>query len=354
MVRREEIEQTECERIKNEICAFFNVDPVNEVDDKEYVQRYPLAYRLGESIFLRMCGPEFGNGFKSCYIELKGEGCREFEARCPEKTWEQLLRHFVQDRDGTVKRVDIAIDDFEGKYVTFDWILDKLNKDLFSSMFTNRNFNIHGNINTGRSITFGSHSSSLMLCIYEKLKQQQTLKKECAQNYWVRYEMRFAQKRGEDFAYNFLKQNKHEFKEYILSLFYQMLDIKEDSDSDKAHISRVPTDPKWRLFLNRCEKIKMEPAYQINPCYITYEDWLFPLIGDGAVYLMMIYKHEYYSAITKIYEEAYKACERFNKKKVRRINSYLKNKALPLVSLEDVQKLGNEIKEIIEERKLPF
>lgn len=44
-----------------------------------------------------------------------------------------------------------------------------------------------------------------MLCIYEKLKEQQSKGIECKQKYWTRYEMRFTQSRANDFSYNFLK-----------------------------------------------------------------------------------------------------------------------------------------------------
>ena len=52
-------------------------------------------------------------------IELKGQGCREFEALNPDKTWDDLLKFFVLDYDANVKRIDIAIDHFDNKPVDY-------------------------------------------------------------------------------------------------------------------------------------------------------------------------------------------------------------------------------------------
>lgn len=113
VVRKAELQTTEIERTYKEIGKFFNI----ELDEKwisSYKQRYQESRILGDYIELSVGGPEFANGFPSCSLELKGKGCREFEVRCPDKTWDDLIKFFAIEIDGQIKRIDIAIDDFDG------------------------------------------------------------------------------------------------------------------------------------------------------------------------------------------------------------------------------------------------
>lgn len=354
IVRREETESSEMRRVKYEIAKFFNLTK-DDIHPIKFVPKFQEAYTLGDYIELRLGGPEFGNGFKSCYIELRGLGCDEFEARCPEKDWRDLLEYFVLGLDAKVKRIDIAIDDYDGNIVTFDWILDKLNRDDYSSCFKNRNFNLSGHINTGRSITFGKHGKTLMLCIYEKLKEQQSKKIECNQTYWTRFEMRFSQNRGDDFAFNFLKNSEIEFKEYVMNVFYNMLDIKDD-DNDRNHnnISHAQTDKKWLEFLNNPCKYKLERSKQVEGSYVSYEEWAHSHTKKYLLYLLMTNKNELYTLFTKVIEMLIEAANETDKAKLKNINSKLSAKHLTRVRLSDVETLKNELIKILEERKLPF
>lgn len=318
------------------------------------MQKYSDTYILGENIILATNGPEFGNGFKSCYLELKGKGCREFEVRCPQKDWKDLLIYFALNMEAQIKRIDIAIYDFEGNTIDFDWILNKLNNGYFVSSFNNKNFIITVNVITGRSITFGKHGSPLMLCIYEKLKEQQSKGIECKQKYWTRYEMRFTQSRANDFSYNFLKNSDQEFKDYIMAIFYNMLDIKKDNERNKYHMTDVATDPKWREFLGSVEKYKMVRAETIEGSFITYENWAKPLMSGYLLYQIFTNNGEIYSAETKMFEDLLEYLDSFDKRKLKHINSYLRSKRYPLKTMTDIEAFRTFLREYIEERKLPF
>ena len=353
LVNKEEIERSEVARIKEEIMKFLNID----LDDyhEDYAARYRYSFTLGEHILLRLCGPEFANGKPSCYIELKGQGCREFEALNPDKSWDDLLKFFVLDYDANVKRIDIAIDHFDNKPVDFDWVLNKLNQNHFASSFKNRNFNLSGNITEGRSITFGRHGSSLMLCIYEKKKQQEFHEKVIVKEpYWTRYEMRFGNNRADDFAYNYLTISKLDLNTFILSVFYQMLDIKVDNNRDTHHQANVETDPKWLEFLGNVEKYKMVKATNYESTYISYQNWAEPLMGSFMLYLIATNKFELESALTYVLQLAVNVIDDFDKAKLKRINSFLKAKNYPLVKLEDIENMQPILEGVIEDRRLPF
>ena len=352
LVNKEEIERSEVARIREEIMKFLNIDKNDYHED--YAARYRYSFTLGEHILLRLCGPEFSNGKPSCYIELKGQGCREFEALNPDKTWDDLIKFFVLDYDANVKRIDIAIDHFDNKPVDFDWVLNKLNKNQFASSFKNRNFNLSGNINEGRSITFGRHGSPLMLCIYEKKKQQEKLGIQVPEEYWTRYEMRFANNRADDFAYNYLILSGLDLNTFILSVFYQMLDIKISNKRTIHHQSDVETDPRWKEFLGDVEKYKMVKATNYESTYISYQNWAEPLMGSFMLYLIATNKFELQSAITYLISLAVKAIEDFDKTKLKRINSFLKAKNYPMVKLEQIEEMLPILEDVIDERRLPF
>ena len=352
LVNKEEFEKTEVDRLREEIMKYLNID--KDFYNEDYAARYKYSYTIGEHILLRCCGPEFSNGKPSCYIEFKGKGCREFEVLNPDKTWDDLLKHFVLDYDANVKRIDIAIDHFDNKPVSFDWVLNKLNNGYFASNFKNRNFNLSGNIVEGRSITFGRHGNSLMLCIYEKKKEQEYHGEIVPEEHWTRYEMRFANNRADDFAYNYLTISDMPLNEFILSVFYQMLDIKEDNNRDTHHQANVETDPKWLEFLGHVEKYKMVKATEYESTYISYQNWAEPLMGSFMLYLLATYKFELASTLTKVLELAVEVIDKYDKAKLKRINSYLKSKNLQLLTLEDIENMKPTLESVIEDRRLPF
>ena len=168
-VNKEEMESAEQNRILKDIMKFFNI-PKDDVHPY-YVPKYNFSKQLGEHIILALSGPEFTNGYPSCLIELKGQGCREFEARNPDKTWFDVIKFFKLGYQGNLKRIDIAIDDFDG-LIKYEWLEDKLDRKQFSSVFRDHNVTHHGSKEKGRSLSLGSHSSSMQLMIYEKDKEQ--------------------------------------------------------------------------------------------------------------------------------------------------------------------------------------
>lgn len=353
IVRKAELERTEVERTYKEIGKFFNIEE-NEKWTDSYKQRYQYSKILGDYIELSVSGPEFSNGFPSCLLELKGHGCREFEVRCPEKTWEDLIKFFVIEMNGQLKRIDIAIDDYDGKYVTFDYVLNKLNNKYFTSSFKDKEYNFMGNLTKGRTIQFGSHKSSIMLSIYEKLKEQLKKGIDCKQDYWVRYEMRFKDSRALDFISNYLSFEIKELREYVMQVFYNMLDLKVDNNFNEEHQYLQDTDPNWLNFLDNVEKFKMVRAKEVEGSYISYEEWFKPILGQAFIYLICTNKNEIYTALTKVVECSINQIDLYDNKKLKKINSYLKNQNLELVTLDDIKTLAYELNKIIEDRKLPF
>lgn len=91
---------------------------------------------------------------------MKGEGGRDFERRNLDKTWLNLILNMIS-LNVKFKRIDIAVDDYEEKYVTMKWLLDKIEKKQYTSIFRTEPMSI-GTLKSGLTIQFGTHDSNNM------------------------------------------------------------------------------------------------------------------------------------------------------------------------------------------------
>ena len=157
------------------IAVYLNVKNFEIVKSKYAQNNFNYQYQLGEHITLRLDGPINEFYQKTCHLELKGEGCRDFEARNPEKTWKDFIL-FMAEQNAKFKRIDIAIDDYEGKEITLDYLYHKILKKHYSSIFKSE-AQPHGTLESGLTLQFGSHNSPTQLVIYDKQKEQQKRKK---------------------------------------------------------------------------------------------------------------------------------------------------------------------------------
>ena len=92
---------------------------------------------------------------------MKGEGCRDFENRTKDKTWVTLILFMVQ-LNARFKRIDIAIDDYEGIHITMNDLIQKISQGYFTSIFISPPL-ILGSKRSGYTIQFGSNSSNVEL-----------------------------------------------------------------------------------------------------------------------------------------------------------------------------------------------
>ena len=65
----------------------LNLKSFEVTEDAYATNNFKYQYKLGDYIILRCSGPINDMGFKTCQLEMKGEGCRDFERLCPNTTW---------------------------------------------------------------------------------------------------------------------------------------------------------------------------------------------------------------------------------------------------------------------------
>ncbi len=355
-VQANDVEDEVKDQVVIQMSKYLNIREY-EVFREDYTNnRYRYQYSLGEHIILRLSGAENDSGYRTCQIEMRGEGCRDFERRNKEKTWIDFFI-YISLLNGTFKRIDIAIDDFVGDTVNMDYILEKIKNRYYTSVCRTKP-NQTGSEETGMTLYLGSRNSGQELCIYDKLKQMLS-KKQCFEGeYWTRYEMRFRGENAQAITTHIVTslQNQDKMKNLPTIAFeqlYRILDLKKDNNYNEKYQSKVETDEKWQKFLRNVQKgVLAKPTEQIS----TLEKHS-KFIEDKAVfYLILMYlstNRNIELFTTNIIRLMYKHSE-LSKKRFRRLNTYLDELKLAIFTDEDLADLKIELFSIIKERELPF
>ena len=329
-----------------------------EIAKCKYAQNnFNYQYMLGEHIILRLDGPINDCYQRTCHLELKGEGCRDFEKRNPKKTWTNFMLFMVQ-LNARFKRIDIAIDDFEGKDVTLGWLYEKFSKRRYTSVFRSP-VAPHGSLDTGLTLQFGSNDSPIELVIYDKKAEQKKRKKECEHKYWVRYEMRFRNDLAERIVHQLiatLKGDDYEkkFSKFTFEQLYRIIDIKEENNYSIQNQKKTKTDPKWKAFLDNVEKGILPKVEDEMPK--TFNQYMKAAIPYVSMFLLLKYLEV--DQVQELFEiEIYKFMKeqmKFSKQRFQRLNIYLNQLNIQTIDDFMMAQLKEEFAGIISDRELPF
>ena len=342
------------------MAQYLNIKNFEIVKTKYAQNNFNYQYILGEHIILRLDGPLNDCYQKTCHLEMKGEGCRDFEARNPDKSWINFLLFMVQ-LNARFKRIDIAIDDFEGEDVTIGWLWEKIQKKHYISVFRS-NAVMHGSIENGLTIQFGSNESPVELVIYDKKAEQKKRKKECDKSYWVRYEMRFRNDSAERIIYqltstfNSLNNETFEsdFTKFTYEQLYRIIDIKEDNNYSTSNQKRVKTDIRWLGFLTNVEKGILPKLNDELPK--TFEAYM--KAASPYISMFLILKYIGVDCEPNLFEiEIYKFMKdqmKFSRQRFQRLNIYLNQMNFKTVDDVMLAELKNEFVGIISDKELPF
>ena len=352
-LQEDELELIVIEDLVKYIGEFLNFEP-SEINKEEYsTNRFRYQYTIGNSIILRLSGPELLIGYRSCQIELKGQGCREFENKS-NKTWNDLFSFFLIRLHGNPTRIDIAIDDYDGTHSNITKIKEILDKGNYTTSFRKKYYKLMGCEQEGWSLQFGSHKSTIMLVIYDKLKEQMSKGNEVNQEFWTRYELRYMKDRAYDVVLNYIEQGEENFNKYSYGLLYSMLDLKKENNYSEHNIMQADTISWWKHFLQEVEKSEIV-KYKIKSNNIdTYKAWVLPII---TTYFIVTYLHngrDFNLTYIKQLEEILGYIEKVDKKKVKKINNYQEEVAQSKISIKDINNLQASIKEYISLNLLPF
>ena len=339
------------------MAQYLNVQNFEIAKCKYAQNNFNYQYILGEHIILRLDGPINDCYQRTCHLELKGEGCRDFEKRNPKKTWTNFMLFMVQ-LNARFKRIDVAIDDFEGKDVTLGWLYEKFSKRRYTSVFRSP-VAPHGSLDTGLTLQFGSNDSPIELVIYDKKAEQKKRKKECEHKYWVRYEMRFRNDLAERIVHQLiatLKGDDYEkkFSKFTFEQLYRIIDIKEENNYSIQNQKKTKTDPKWKAFLDNVEKGMLPKVDDALPK--TFNQYMKAAIPYVSMFLLLKYLEV--DQVQELFEiEIYRFMKeqmKFSKHRFQRLNIYLNQLNIQTIDDFMMAQLKDEFAGIIDERELPF
>ncbi len=170
----------------------------------------------------------------------------------------------VLDMEAKIKRIDIALDDFEG---LLD--LDEVYKNLRDGDVVTR-FRRVGRIESsklgeiegsGLTVSLGSRSSEAFIRMYDKKAEQEgKTGKRVGVDHWVRVEMELKSDKAHAFGVllfnSVLDDAEGTSGDLCSNLLYGLLDFKTPVDGD-TNKSRWPTSPWWQEFVNTKKKLTL-------------------------------------------------------------------------------------------------
>ncbi|MFD2307199.1 XRE family transcriptional regulator [Enterococcus termitis] len=210
-------------------------------------------------------------------IELRGQGCREYELILEEykESWSHFFWRLYQDNlfenglivDTKITRIDIALDEklspFSSNYDLYE-LKEKYEQGLVNTTF--RNFDFRGGfvqkngktVNKGLSLYFGSRQSPMYLNFYQKdyelAKKEEISVEQAQEKYGIknRYEVRLADEK----AYLFV--------EYLLStgetLEWVVKELIDTSlkvyDCDEEG-NRISYSKNWRQVIESMQELRL-------------------------------------------------------------------------------------------------
>lgn len=254
-----------------------------------------------------------GASNQGIHVDITGQGCRYVELMFQKlrvqheklRVHNEKLRvheddqgepyfwyHFLVDLvklGAKFTRVDVAIDDF-GKHFSVPYIFQKLLLGEVTSKFKSWSpdgyFGFDGAAKQGMTLYFGSDTSRIQVCMYEKAKQLGLENLD-----WTRTEIRFKHQRAIEFIQRLLAEKIMD-KQYdmgviaagILKDYITFRDRTNDSNK-----RRWPISPFWDEFLKGVEPIRLTTALPDRSIMRT-RSWFKKGVSKAFVMMYMAYQ----------------------------------------------------------------
>lgn len=283
-------------------------------------------------------------------IELKGDGCREFEMRWGEEYQNAYynLLFWVIANGGWATRFDIAIDDFRGVISTKE--IDKKIREC-EYVCTARKFREDGTkncsdySNDGWGYLFGGEGAGTRLRMYDKNAERISKGMDVSSPYWLRYEMRFYYDIAKSMSL-LLIENLGNLQVWASSLLISIMDFKTPSDSDRK--TRWPTWKKWSEFLDYASKIKIVNQFQKETTIAKKREWLKRSASRVNMLCKLTESSNNYSLMLKINELV--GLQKIDSSNLYAINEERSKKGMSKLTMQDVLNMrvdyANELKQL--------
>lgn len=211
------------------------------------------------------------------HIEFSGQGCRYLESSIGED-WRGFFA-LINSLGVKYSRLDIALDDYK-QMLKFNQIEDKVRDGEVISLSRKRDitetvevskqekFDNKGR-SKGKTIYFGTRSSSIYIRFYDKKKEQENKGIEVKAKSWQRYEIVLRKEKAEDFISRFCEGETFDSL-YLGVLSGAIRFVEQGTDTNKA---RWQSSPFWLEFLKGIESIKLK-SHEVTPEIGKTIDWI--------------------------------------------------------------------------------
>jgi phage replication initiation protein len=220
------------------------------------------------------------------HIEMTGQGCREYETYYG-TVWPVLFTDIINNH-GKFTRVDAAVDEIrynnDKPYFTLAKLIRKVKRDECKSRFKKakrvETIRIEGGKSEGRTIYFGSPTSSIQIRAYEKNHERQSEGLELEENLttWNRLELQTRDDRAQVLVHNILTGDN--LGHIFCGVINNYIDFV--SRTDDTNKSRWPRTKWWDDFLSDVERLKLTliaPDKTIESNKIWLEKQVAPSLG---------------------------------------------------------------------------
>ncbi len=190
------------------------------------------------------------------HVMITGQGCRQYSQR---HDLTALIYRLNLLKHVNFTRIDLAVDDFESKIISYD----RINKAALAGHFTSRwskwdeicSRQTSSNDYLGRTMYFGSQASDLFCRIYDKsLERKANAKEEKNPKNWTRLEVVYKKDRAKKLVEHMISGEKT--LGYVLrgSIKQYLRFLIPTTDKNK---SRWPTVEWWAELLENVEKLQL-------------------------------------------------------------------------------------------------
>lgn len=294
--------------------------------------------------------------FKTCCIELKGEGCRKVEEFGVSLI--NILSYLLKIPGIHATRVDFAIDLLNDNTITMDWLKEKIfNKVSWVGSFREARPVPHYKFRTinqfrtveliGDGIEFGSKASTSRLNIYDKkLERIENAGFDVTINSWIRFELQCFTEKANNVINMLMKEILHKkFNVFCSELILGSVDIKinenlyHEREFRPGKTKTWPTDPKWANFLKATQKIKVKSQAKLEADFIKTRNWFNRSGMSTQVKLDMLYQEDPSTKIESLLRQI-EILEDFDDSDLNQFNQYRKKmlKASKDLTYEDITK----------------
>ena len=206
-------------------------------------------------------------------LEMSGQGCRAFESFGSGDYQAFFDEVFENPEEVHLTRLDVAFDDHEG-LLSIDQLCDDSRNAEFISKFKSGNVTYGLIDDPGKSVTFGSRSSEILIRIYDKAAERGFTDGR----HWVRVELQLRRDRALAFL-----NDEAELGDRFRGVLGNYLRFIDEPDGEDSNRWRWPMKSYWAQLLDGVQRVVLFTCPGADYNMMNVENFVFKQAG-GAIY----------------------------------------------------------------------